>query len=132
MDIKVYKKEEVLQPSGTIDLYVPSVIDAIPEISVDAQGNEIIENFQLLDEEDNVLEQECALATIWQRGLDPLAIEDGISWSQLMLGEISALQVMEEITSAVSNITLAIEVEFDTITDAKGNSFLSYRLKSIA
>ena len=32
MDVKVYKKEEVLQPSGTEEVYVPDVIDIIPTI----------------------------------------------------------------------------------------------------
>lgn len=132
MDVKVYKKEEVTQPSGTVNVYVPNVIDAIPKISVDSQGNEILENFILLEDNADTLEQECALSTIWQKGLDPLNIEDGVSWSQLMLGEISPLQVMEEITNAVSSVTLSVEVEFGTITDSKGNSFLTYTLKSIA
>ena len=32
MDVKVYKKEEVRQPSGTEYVYVPDVIDIIPII----------------------------------------------------------------------------------------------------
>ncbi len=30
MDVKVYKKEEVLQPSGRENVYVPDIIDLIP------------------------------------------------------------------------------------------------------
>ena len=30
MDVKVYKKEEVLQPSGQENVYVPDIIDLIP------------------------------------------------------------------------------------------------------
>lgn len=132
MDVKVYKKEEVLQPSGAEYVYVPDVIDIIPIITTDSEGNEILTGaVELNDDASELLEQECALATIWQRGLDPLDVNDGIRWSETILEEISVLQLMEEITEAVSRVSASVLVVFDTVTDSSGNSYLTYKLQEV-
>ena len=135
MDLKVYKKEEVLQPEGKEEVYVPDVIDLIPEIVTDDNGNKTLTGAIVYKDTENdkeLLEQECALATIWQKGLDPLDKEDGVRWSQVLLEEINPLQLMEDIISAVAKVTLKVAVVFDTITDKDGNSFLTYNLRAIA
>lgn len=174
MDVKVYKKEEVLQPSGTEEVYVPDVIDIIPTIvEAEASGDvrnhvwtldklkEIadvrVENGNLIINSDKVryengnlyvtlteeqiltcdiledgtkelLEQECSLATIWQRGLDPLDLEDGIRWSEAILEELSCLQLIQDIIEAVARVSTAIKVVFDTVEDENGQQYLSYKL----
>lgn len=177
MDVKVYKKEEVLQPQGSEYVYVPDVIDIIPTI-IEAESTGDIRNhvwnlkqlknvadvsivdgkliinsdkvryengnlYVTLTEEQLVsceiledgskelLEQECALATIFQRGLDPLDIEDGIRWSEAILGEISVIQLMDDITNVVEKTSTAVTVVFDTVTDTNGNSYLTYSLKEL-
>lgn len=132
MDVKVYKKEEVLQPSGTEYVYVPDVIDMIPIID-STSGTEIITGFVERDDSNKeLLEQECALATIFQRGLDPLDTESGIQWSEVILGEINVVQLMNEISEAVADVTTSVNVIFDTVTDSDGNSFLTYKLQGVA
>lgn len=175
MDVKVYKKEEVKQPSGTEYVFVPDVIDIVP-IVVDAVSTNDIRNnvwsleqlkriadvtvtdgkliinsdkvryengnlyitlteeqligCELLEDDDkHLLEQQCSLATIWQKGLDPLDLEDGIEWSEAILGEVNVLQLMEEIQDSVASVTSHVIVTFDTVTDKKGNEYLSYTLK---
>ena len=178
MDVKVYKKEEVKQPSGSEYVYVPDVIDIIPEIieaestsdirngtwslenlkkiaDVTIVDNKLIINSDLVsyengnliahlteeqiinaltldDGSEELLEQECALATIWQRGLDPLDLEDGIRWSETLLGEINSLQLIQDITEAVANVTNTVSVVFDVVEDSKGNSLLTYTLKEVS
>ena len=132
MDVKVYKKEEVLQPSGTEEVYVPNVIDIIPNIEV-IDGVETITGCETLDDSSrDLLEQQCALATIWQRGLDPLDLNDGIRWSEAILEELSCLQLIQDITEAVANVTSAVRVVFDTVEDENGQQFLSYKLMEVA
>ena len=178
MDVKVYKKEEVLQPSGTEQVYVPNVIDIIPTI-VEAEARDEVRNHvwtldklkrvadvkiedgKLIINSDNVryengnlyvtlteeqiiscdvleddskelLEQECALATIWQKGLDPLDLDDGIMWSEAILEEISCLQLIQDIIDAVAKVTSAVKVIFDTIEDDNGQQYLSYKLMEVA
>lgn len=177
MDVKVYKKEEVLQPSGTESVYVPDVIDIIPIIEEVESTSDIrnkvwslenlkrvadvkivdnklkiesdavtyedgklyvtlteskLMNAEILDDDSkDLLEQECALATIWQRGLDPLDLNDGIRWSEAVLEEINSIQLMQDIIEAVAKVTTSVNVSFDTIEDDKGNVFLTYKLSEV-
>lgn len=132
MDVKVYKKETVSQPKGTENIYVPDVIDIIPEIKTDSLGNEILSNATLLEEDNDVIEQMCGLSTIWQKGLDPLDLEDGIRWSEALLEEINVVQLMEDLTNAVAQITPTVNVIFDTAVTDSGQTVLKYTLKAVA
>ena len=176
MDVKVYQKEEVLQPSGTESVYVPDVIDIIPvtaEVLSDVSirnntwsleqltriadvsivDNKLIINsdkvryengnlYVTLTEEQVItcelvegkeeVEQQCALATIFQRGLDPLALGDGIRWSEAILEEISSLQLIQDIIEAVEKVSTSIVVTFDTVEGSDGQTYLSYKLSEVA
>lgn len=132
MDVKVYQKEEVKQPEGTIEVFKPSIIDMIPIETVTREGTTIV-NFEVLEDgSKELLEQQCALATIFQRGLDPLDLEDGIQWSETLLGEVTPIQLIDQIQSAVAAVTTSVIVEFDTVKDINGNELLVYKLRSIA
>lgn len=76
--------------------------------------------------------QQCALATIFQRGLDPLDENDGIRWSQALLEEINTLQLMEDIIDAVANQTSTVVVNFDTVRGNDGRDYLTYNLSFTA
>lgn len=132
MDVKVYKKETVKQPSGTSYVISPNIIDLYPIITKDENDNEIISGAEELTDEDALVEQACAMATIWQKGLDPLDLEEGIRWSEAILEEINVVQLMEDITNAVAEITPTVEVVFNTVTDDNGNSYLQYTLEAVA
>lgn len=176
MDLKVYTKEEVLQPEGSQWVYVPNVIDIIPEMIdgvddfssiknnvwtleqlsrfavVKIEDNKLyinsdqvrfeddklvltikvqqIYNAQIVEGKDE-LEQACSLSTIWQKGLDPLALEEGIRWSEVMLGEVNVVQLMNDITEAVQNVSTAVSVVFDTVEGKDGESYLVYKLRMV-
>lgn len=132
MDVKVYKKEEVLQPQGSEYVYVPDVIDIIPTIEV-IDGVETITGCESLEDSSrDLLEQGCSLATIWQRGLDPLDLEDGIRWSEAILEELSSLQLIQDIIEAVASVSTSVQVVFDTVEGEDGRQYLSYRLLEVA
>lgn len=131
MDFKVYTKEEVEQPSGTETIISPNIIDIYPVIT-EKNGTEILSNAEILTNEKDILEQAVALATIWQKGQDPLDLEQGVRWSEALLSEINILQLMEDITNAVSAVTPSVTVVFDTVEDENGNSYLKYTLKASA
>lgn len=128
MDFKVYEKEEVLQPEGSQSYYKPNIIDLIPV--TDEEGNitscETVENYS------DIIEQATALATIWQRGLDPVDTDVGVRWSEVILGEITITQLMEDIKEAVENVTSNVTVTFTTTKDSDGNSVLKYTLQAVA
>lgn len=132
MDVKVYTKESVRQPSGTEYIISPNIIDIYPTVTTDEQGNEVLTGAEGLTSDNDLIEQACALATIWQKGLDPLDLDDGIRWSEALLGEINVVQLMEDITNAVSQVTPTVDVVFSTVTDDNGNQYLKYTLKAVA
>lgn len=178
MDLKVYRKEEVIQPDGTLNVLKPDIIDIYPEmlelVSENQVQNEIwsldklqyladvkikdgkliinsdniiykngiiyikitenkLYNAQILeDNSEELLLQECALATIWQRGLDPVEPEDGIRWTQALLGEVNPLQLIEDVNNAVENVTNSVAVEVGTVTSINGQEYLSFKLKMTA
>lgn len=129
MDFKVYTKEEVKQPSGTAYIVTPNIIDIYPETN--SEDTSLL-NAEILTSESDVLEQECALATIWQRGLDPLDLDDGIRWSEALLGEINIVQLQVDIAEAVANVTDTVTVVFDVVTDDNGNQYMTYTLQAVA
>ena len=130
MDIKVYKKETVAQPSGEEEVFVPDIIDIIPEFET-VDETETIKTCELAEGRDE-LEQACALATIFQRGLDPLDLNDGIRWSQAIIEELSTIQLIQDIMEAVGKVTTSVKVVFDTVEDENGQQYLSYRLLEVA
>lgn len=130
MDAKVYKKETIKQPQGEENIFVPSVIDFFPVLKEDS-GTVYLDNIETLEQEEIQLEQAGSLATIWQRGLDPLDLEDGNRWSELMLGEINIIQIMQDLINSVASVSTTVTVDFDTITDAQGNSFFSYTVRTV-
>lgn len=178
MDLKVYRKEEVQQPEGTMSVVKPDIIDIFPITAEVEATDEIrnniwslerlkqiadvkVENNKLIINSDNVTYrdgklfvtlteskllnadildddtkeatlQKCALATIYQRGLDPLEPEDGIRWSEAYLEEINPVQLMGDILDSVSAITTAVNVNFDTVQGNDGQEYLTYNLKFIA
>lgn len=178
MDVKVYKKEEVAQPTEKGEYFlVPDVIDLIPhkietetvnditnnvwklktlqtiadveikdgkliinsnnvffedgKLMVKIKGEQIL-TVDTLDTPKDLLEQECSLATIWQKGLDPLDLEDGIQWSEAILKEVSPLILIEQITEAVHKVSLSVDVNFNVVELQNGKSVLTYSLTEVA
>jgi hypothetical protein len=131
MDIKVYKKEEVKQPDGSEYVFMPNIIDLIPDIT-ETEDGEIINGCTLIEDSKEELEQQCALATIWQKGLDPLDLESGIRWSQAILEEINSLQLVQDIIDAVADVTTTVVVSFDVVEDDSGQQYLTYKLTEVA
>lgn len=98
---------------------------------VEVSEIEYLDNAVVLTDENDLIEQECALATIWQKGNDPVDTDEGISWSECLLGEINVVQIMQQLVEAVQKITLTVKVSFDAVTDNDGQTFLSYTLKAV-
>ena len=132
MDFKVYKKEEVLQPEGREMVFVPGIIDLEPKLETKGTIQFLTGATLLEDGSKDLLEQECTLSTLWQKGLDPLDEEDGVRWSETLLEEVNPVQLMSDIVEAVAKVTPSVVVVFDTITDEKGNSYLTYKFKGAA
>lgn len=128
MDLKVTEKQEVRQPHGSETIVVANVIDIYPCISVNGNEEEILTGALLNEEDRDILEQEVSLATIWQRGLDPLAEEEGNRWAEVLRQEVNVLELMGDIENSVKSVSSSATVTFDTMEDANGIPYLSYTL----
>lgn len=130
MDLQVYTKQRVLQPQedGT-EQYEDNIIDLIPVFS-DSDTDNIV-SFQTVESLEET-KQACALACIYQRGLDPLDLTDGVRWSEVLLEEISPITLMSDLTEAVAEVSQNASVTFGTYTDENGESFLTYTIEVTA
>lgn len=128
MDLKVTEKQEVKQPHGSETIVVANVIDIYPCLSVNENEEEILTGALLNEEDRDILEQEVSLATIWQRGLDPLAEEEGNRWAEVLRQEVNVLELMGDIENSVKSVSSSATVTFDTMEDANGIPYLSYTL----
>lgn len=127
MDIKVYHKETVSQPSGSIDVLEPDIIDIYPQF--DTSGNSL-EGCDTVEGDEETL-QEVVVATIWQRGLDPIDSEDGVQWAEAILGEVTVPQIITELQDAVSEVSETSSIEFSTVTGTDGKEHLTYTVKAV-
>jgi hypothetical protein len=127
MDIKVYRKETVSQPDGDLDVLVPDVIDIYPDFS---GGDDVLANCEGIEDEEEVL-QEVVLSTIFQRGLDPVVQEDGIQWSEALVGEVSVPELVTQLEEAVEAVSDTASIEFSTVTAGDGKDYLTFSVKAV-
>lgn len=126
------EREELTLSSGTVistEGLLP--FDTVSLGSVGYDEVKYLVGAETVTNEKDLVEQECALATIWQKGNDPVDLEDGISWAECLLGEVNVIQLMQQLVEAVQRITLTVKVSFDAVTDKDGQTFLSYTLKAV-
>ena len=126
MDFKVSQKEERLQPSGPIQVYIPDVFDLYPVFN----GSEIT-GVAILDGI-NDIEQGALFASVKQRGSDPLALNEGVRWAECLLGEISSELVIQDIKEAVRMVGNNVNVAFSTVRDSNGSSYLIYDIQVVS
>ena len=114
MDVSIYTKETVLQPeSGTAEAYVDGIFDfKLAEDGGVITGAQTVEGTA-------ELKQQAVIASLKQKGSDPLALEDGVQWAQSIIGETAVSVIMSQIQTAVYSVSTSLSVSF-TI-DSEGN-----------
>lgn len=125
MDFKVSQKESRLQPQGSVDVVVSSVFD----LYVELDGDTIV-NAQIVDDMDE-LYQSAYFASIRQRGSDPLAINEGCRWAEVLAGEISVEVIISDVKNAVKEVGTNCNVSFETVT-IDGIDYLTYTIQVVA
>lgn len=128
MDLSVYTKETVSQPEGDINVLVANVIDLKPLFEDDDDTE--LSGATIITDEDEA-EQMVALATIFQRGLDPVEVDDGIQWGELLRNEITVFQLITEINQEIAEVSSTARVSFSTVTDAEGVERLVYTISAV-
>ena len=113
MDAFIYTKETVKQPSGTSERLVDNIFD----FKLVTEGDELVDIALVSDTEE--LKQQALFAALKQQGSDPLSQEDGVQWSNAVIGETSALVIMAQIKTEVNNVSPSCNVEFSSSAEDK-------------
>ena len=125
MDFKVSKKETRSQPDGMFDILVTDVFDLYPIL----EGNVILDAEIIEDDEELI--QNAMIATIRQRGVDPIEPYRGVRWAQVLLGELMSDALLVDIQAEAKMVSVYVSVIFDTYISPNGESFLSYSIKVV-
>jgi hypothetical protein len=120
MDAKMSRKESRLQPSGTVYVLMDNISDLYPVM--DATGL-VIEDIEMLDDDREELLDRSMFDAMKQRGGDPLNLSDGVQIEETIMGEVSALALMAQITAAVSAEGPGVKVSYDTY-NLNGKTYL--------
>ena len=128
MDFKVSKKETRYQPSGAVDVLVTDVFDIYPKF--DSEDPNILIDCELVEEDEEIM-QGALLATIRQRGVDPIEPFRGVRWAQVLVGEIPGEALITDINIEAKRTSVYVSILFDTYENEEGETFLSYSIKVV-
>jgi hypothetical protein len=118
VDVKVSRKETRYQPTGAVDVLMSDVTDFFPVFDGDK-----ITDIEILDNYREELLDRAMWAAFKQLGLDPLDTGDGNQWEECILGEVSVVALMAQITANVAEEGVGVQVSFETST-VEGKDYL--------
>jgi hypothetical protein len=67
-----------------------------------------------------------------QRGNDPLYLDEGNRWAEVVLGEAPVDLVMEDVQESVRAVDNWCKVTFNTIAGADGYEYLMYTVSGLS
>jgi hypothetical protein len=119
MDVKVSRKETRMQPEGPVEVLVDNIFDLYPIFADDPrydgqdfyighdrvseqERKNIIMDVETLDGERVELLDRAMFALVKQRGMDPVEPQDGVQWSEAVIGEVIAPVVVQQVHLSVS------------------------------
>jgi hypothetical protein len=144
MDFKTSRKETKLQPDGPVDVLVDSVCDLYPifgddprydgmDIYVDQlkvteeERKNIIMDAETIDDSRAELLDRAMFAVSKQRGQNPVEPLDGIQWAEVVMGEVIAPIIIQQVYTAVAEEGPGVTVT--TNTARRGNkSYAAFRV----
>ncbi len=113
MDLKVSRKENRLQPSGPVEVLVSDIFDIYPVYGKDDPN--LITDVEMLDDERIELLDRAMFACVKQKGQDPLDIEDGIPYAELLVGEIDNAVVLLKLQQAVRQEGPGVKLDYGSV-----------------
>lgn len=121
IDFAIYEKQDLesVQTALPVSDVVKDVIDVIP-ITQEIDGIEYITDFQTVSDNRATQRQTGILTALWQKGLDPLDLQDGNQWSEYMLEEVTVLTILEELNQRLNANAIAANATIDTDNLAQG------------
>lgn len=82
-------------------------------------------------DEDEIF-QMATFAAVKQRGNDPLYLDEGNRWAEVVLGEAPVDLVMEDVQESVRGVDNWCKVTFNTIAGADGYEYLMYTVSGLS
>ncbi len=102
MDIRVSRKEKMYQKDGAVEVLKDGIFELYPVFG-NALDENIITDIEILNNDEEELLDRALFALVKQRGLDPLAPDEGIPWSEAIIGEIPSPIIITLIQQAVQS-----------------------------
>ena len=123
MDVKVSRKETRYQPQGLVEVLMSDVTDLFPVLDGD-----VITDIEMLDGDREELLDRAMWAVFKQYGNDPLDLTDGSQYEECILGEISPLVLMTEISASVLEEGAGVQEEYSSST-VDGKDYLTVTVR---
>ena len=76
--------------------------------------------------------QMATFAAVKQRGNDPLYLDEGNRWAEVVIGEAPVDLVMEDVQESVRAVDNWCKVAFNTIAGADGYEYLMYTVSGLS
>jgi len=126
MDARTSRKETREQPGrGTVDVLMDNITDLYP---VFADGDELlIMDIEILDDDRDELLDRAMFAVMKQRGADPTDPADGNQIEECIMGEITPLELIGQITASVLEAGPGVQASYST-SEADGKEYLTVAL----
>ena len=126
MDAKTSRKEPREQPgTGTVEVLMDNITDLYP-VFADGDGL-LIADIEILDDAREELLDRAMFSVMVQRGGDPLDPDDGVQIEECILGEVTALELIGQISASVLKAGPGVKVSYET-TEVDGKEYLTVDL----
>ena len=122
MDVKVSRKETRTMPEGLVDVLVSNICDFYPVF--DVSDPNLITDIEILTDSRQELLDRAMFAVMKQKGNDPVDPEDGIDWSDAIIGDVSVPLVIQQINSAVMKEGPGVKVTPETVRNGQNENVI--------
>ena len=144
MDFKVSKKERRVYADGPTEVLVDNTCDLYPVFGDDPQFDgqdifigqdqitgqdrkNIIMDVEIINDDRTEMLDRSMFAIMKQRGSDPTEPEDGIQWSEAVLGEVPPPRIMQQVQKAVAEEGPGVRITPYTIKN-NGRETLAFKV----
>jgi hypothetical protein len=145
MDFKVSRKETRFQPDGPIEVLVDNIFDLYPIFADDPrydgqdlyighdrvseqERKNIIMDVETLDGDRVELLDRAMFALVKQRGMDPVEPQDGVQWSEAVIGEVIAPVIIQQVHASVNEEGPGVRAVPETVV-ANGKEHLIFKVE---
>jgi len=117
MDFKVSRRESRIMGEGLVDVLIDNACDLYP--ITDSVNQNLIADVEILNSPRQELLDRALFAVMKQRGNDPVEPEDGIQWSEAIMGDVPASMIVQQVHQAVAEEGPGVRVFPQTVKNGQ-------------